>query len=62
MTRTQRIRFARRYRRLAADPIGRWALAVVWSGLGLMTCMAAIYVPILIERREVLKAAGVVLP
>lgn len=62
MTRIQRCRIVRTYRWLQADPIGRWLLAVVWSGLGLMTVMALAYVPILIERREVLRDAGVVLP
>jgi hypothetical protein len=51
-------RLIRTYRLVQADPIGRWLLAVVWSGLGLCTVMAAAYLPILIERREVLAAAG----
>lgn len=48
------------YRRANRHPVGRWALWAVWLGLGLMSFMAAIYIPILLERRDVLRAAGCV--
>ncbi len=51
-------RLVRAYRDLDTDPRTRWLLLIVWSGLGLMTLMAAAYVPLLIERRAVLTAAG----
>lgn len=46
------------YRDLDADPRTRWLLLTVWAGLGLVTFMAAAYIPLLIERRAVLTAAG----
>lgn len=46
------------YRRANRHPVGRWALWLVWIGLGLMTMMCAIYIPIQLERRDVLRAAG----
>lgn len=46
------------YRWLRADPIGRWLLAIVWAGLGCATAGLGMYVPLLLERREVQAAAG----
>lgn len=58
MTAQRRRKIGKTYRYLQAHRYGRWALAAVWGGLGLCSIMALAYVPILLERREVLRAAG----
>lgn len=51
-------RLVRTFRRLRADPVGRWLLAIVWAGLGCMSAGVLSLLPIWLERREVLAAAG----
>lgn len=45
-----------------ADPVGRWLLAIVWAGLGCMSAGLLSLIPIWLERREVLAAAGCTSP
>lgn len=49
-------RVKRNYRYLSEHRHGRWLLALVWSGLGLMTFMAAAYVPVLLQHRDFVRA------
>lgn len=51
---------ARTYRYVRRHPLGRWLLLVVWVGLGIaLTTPYTALIPIALERREVLRAAGV---
>lgn len=50
------------YHYLHADPIGRWLLAIVWAGLGCASAGVLALVPLMLERREVLAAAGCASP
>lgn len=58
ITLAKRRRLTRTYRYVQTHPIGRWALAATWIGLGLCSFMILAFVPIILERRDVLRAAG----
>lgn len=60
MNQVQRREWRRLYRRVRRHPVGRWAVWLVWIGLGLCSFGCAFYLPIALERREVLLAAGCV--
>lgn len=46
------------YRYVWGHPVGRWMIWVVLVGLGFLTFMSAIYLPIVMERRDFLRDAG----
>lgn len=50
----------RHYRYVRRHPVGKWALMLVWVGLGVaLTSPYVALIPIALERRGMLKAAGV---
>lgn len=60
MNQIQRRAGRRLYRRTRRHPVARWAIWLVWIGLGLGSFGCAFYLPVALERRAVLRAAGCV--